>query len=79
VLVEAVLRPGPWSDWFKLLDLHMLILLGGRERTEDEWRALLRAGGFELETVAEGTGATLLEAARLPAATIEPKANPGAS
>jgi O-methyltransferase domain/Dimerisation domain len=48
VLFEAVLRPGDESDWRKLLDLHMLVLLGGRERNEDEWRDLLAQGGFEL-------------------------------
>jgi hypothetical protein len=33
----------------KILDLHMLVGLGGRERSEEEWRALLAANGFRLE------------------------------
>jgi hypothetical protein len=33
------------------MDLHMLLLLGARERTEDQFRALLRRGGFEVRRV----------------------------
>jgi len=57
-LVEAVIAPGDEPDWMKLLDLHMLVALGGRERSEDEWRTLLAANGFRLETATPG----LLEA-----------------
>ena len=32
-------------------DLMMLVGTGGRERTEDEWRAVLGAGGFALRSV----------------------------
>lgn len=52
LLVEAVIAPGDEPDWMKLLDLHMLVALGGRERTEDDWRALLAANGFRLEPLA---------------------------
>ncbi|HJU48253.1 MAG TPA: methyltransferase, partial [Gaiellaceae bacterium] len=62
-LVEAVLEPGDAWDWLKLLDLHMLVLLGGRERAEDEWRAVLEAGGFRLERVTTREAASVLEAA----------------
>jgi len=48
-LVEAVIAPGDEPDWMKLLDLHMLVALGGRERSEAEWRELLAANGFWLE------------------------------
>jgi O-methyltransferase/methyltransferase family protein len=51
-LVEAVIAPGDDPDWMKLLDLHMLVALGGRERSEDEWRDLLTANGFRLEPLA---------------------------
>ncbi len=60
-LVENVIAPGDDPDWGKLIDLHMLVALGGRERSEGEWRSLLGANGFELGTVAPGAG--LLEAA----------------
>jgi hypothetical protein len=31
-----------------MLDLHMMVMLGGRERTRGEFRSLLQAAGFEL-------------------------------
>ncbi|WP_233621864.1 methyltransferase [Amycolatopsis sp. WAC 04182] len=47
----------------KLLDLHMLVLLGGRERGEAEWRGLLVEGGFDLVEVHRGPRSSLLVAA----------------
>lgn len=51
VLVEMVLpednRPSP----AQAMDLNMLVLLGGRERTEAEYRRLLQEAGFRLERV----------------------------
>ena len=38
----------------KWLDLLMLTLAGGRERNEDEWRALLAGGGFEPVSMEDG-------------------------
>jgi hypothetical protein len=37
-------------DTAKLMDLEML-MIGGKERTEPEWHALFREGGFELQRV----------------------------
>ena len=48
LLVEGVVPDGPEPSVLKLLDLHMLVLLGGKERTEPEWRALLARERFEL-------------------------------
>jgi hypothetical protein len=62
LLVEAVIRDDGEPDWGTFLDVHMLVVLGGRERTEEDWRALLRAGGFRLRSVASGLGAAVLEA-----------------
>ena len=39
--------PGP-GRW---LDLHVMLLTGGRERTEDEYRALFAKAGFRLARV----------------------------
>ncbi len=41
---------GPANEWDrgKLLDLDMLVRFGGRERSEDQWRALLARAGFAL-------------------------------
>ena len=48
-IFRAVIAPGDEPDWMKLLDLHMLVALGGREGSEGEWRELLAANGFRLE------------------------------
>jgi hypothetical protein len=29
----------------------MLVLAGGRQRSEEQWRALLEAGGFKVESL----------------------------
>jgi hypothetical protein len=34
--------------WSKMLDIHMLTLLGGRQRTRTEYESLLAAAGFKL-------------------------------
>ena len=47
ILVETVVQPGNEPGGGKWLDLLMLALLDGRERDEEQWRALLDAGGFE--------------------------------
>jgi hypothetical protein len=55
LLVEIVLpAPGDhsWSAQTQLMsDLNMLVLGGGRERTADDFRALLAASGWELTQV----------------------------
>jgi DNA-binding transcriptional ArsR family regulator len=45
-----------------LLDLLMLVQLGGRERTESEWRKLLTDGGFEVERISSEERASAIEA-----------------
>jgi O-methyltransferase domain len=47
VLVESVIEPGNDPSGAKWLDLLMLAIAGGRERTEDQWRALLESAGWE--------------------------------
>lgn len=48
LVVELVLPEGNDPFLGKWLDLHMLVLLGGQERTVAQYAALLRAAGFEL-------------------------------
>jgi hypothetical protein len=54
VLVETVLPDGGAPDFAKLLDMIMLGLLGGRERTVTEWTKLLADGGFTLDRIVDG-------------------------
>lgn len=58
LLVESVVRDGDEPDNAKLMDLHMMVALGGRERSEDEWRSLLARNGL----TAVGIRAGLLQA-----------------
>ena len=43
---ESVIPPGNDADGAKWLDLLMLVLAGGRERDEQQWRALLERAGW---------------------------------
>ncbi len=51
LLWEAVVPKGDAPSSTKNIDLTMLFLLGGAERTEAEWRTMLRETGFELQKV----------------------------
>jgi hypothetical protein len=51
LLVEMVIPPDNSPSMAQAMDLNMLVLLTGRERTESEYRDLLAAGGFKLERV----------------------------
>jgi hypothetical protein len=45
IVVESVIPEGPAFNFGKWSDLQMLVCVGGRERTETEYRALLTAAG----------------------------------
>ncbi len=64
MLVVETLVPDPWAPSpAHLFDLAMLVLQGGRERTESEFRELLAGGGWQLSSVSStSTAYTLLEA-----------------
>jgi O-methyltransferase len=47
VLVEAIVQPGNEPSGTKWLDLLMLVIAGGRERSEEQWRGLLGSAGWE--------------------------------
>src|SRR5262249_40166184 len=51
LLVELVLAPGDAADLGKALDLEMLVIASGRERTEAEYRPLLAGAGWRLTRV----------------------------
>jgi O-methyltransferase domain len=50
-VIEMILDPDPRRFAGSLLDLHMLLATGGRERTEEGFRRLLRAAGLALIAV----------------------------
>ena len=51
----------------KLSDIHMLVMPGGQERTLDEWRTLLEAGGWALHRTAPlAAGWDMIEATPTP-------------
>jgi O-methyltransferase domain len=50
LIVQEALPPGNTPSFGKLLDLQMLVI-GGRERTEAEYRALLNDAGYELTQI----------------------------
>lgn len=60
VIVEGVLAP-PNEPGQKLMDLLMLTV-GGRERTDDEWRRLLANGGFRLVGIEPAPFGSILHA-----------------
>jgi SAM-dependent methyltransferase len=51
LLVEGVIPPGNEPSFGKLVDLNMLVMAGGCERTEAEYRTLFAAAGFKLTNV----------------------------
>jgi O-methyltransferase/methyltransferase family protein len=51
VLIEAVIPPGDVPHPAKVVDLTMLAMTGGRERTAEEYRALLDSAGFTLDRI----------------------------
>lgn len=63
LVIEAIVPDDPGPDWSKMLDIHMLTLLGGRQRTEQEYAALLTRSGFRfLREIDTGAGVSILEA-----------------
>lgn len=51
LLFESVLGDDDRVELGKMVDLHMMVLLGAKERTTAEWDELLGAGGFALTRV----------------------------
>jgi O-methyltransferase domain/Dimerisation domain len=51
VLIEEIIPDTPELTWGKWIDLHMMTVTGGRERTTSEYNELFAKSGFELEKV----------------------------
>jgi len=65
LVVECIVPDGDESSFSKLLDLNMMVMTGGRERTEREFRDLFDAAGLKLSRVIPTASAlSILEAVR---------------
>ncbi len=51
VLIEQVISPENGLPFAQLMDLNMLVMMGGRERTAAEYNSLLQATGFQLTRI----------------------------
>jgi hypothetical protein len=66
VLVEMLLPDTPQPSPVTLMDLNMLVMLGGRERTAGEYSALLQRCGYAVERVIPTGGMfSVIEATRV--------------
>jgi len=54
LIIDAVIEPGNEPHGAKWLDLLMLVISAGRERTEGEWRALLASADLEPVAIEDG-------------------------
>jgi O-methyltransferase domain/Dimerisation domain len=61
LVVDGIVAP-PNEPGMKMMDLLMLVLSAGRERTEAEWRALFEEAGFELARIRAYAFGSVLEA-----------------
>lgn len=65
LLIERVVGEPNEADEAKLFDISMLAMLGGRERTATEYRALLESAGLRMRrTLATASPHSLIEASR---------------
>lgn len=65
LIAEQLVPEAPGPAWPKMLDIHMLALLGGRQRTLEEYHRLMEAAGFEpRRTIETFSGIALIEAIR---------------
>jgi hypothetical protein len=63
LLIEQIVPNDPGPHWSKTLDIHMLALLGGRQRTRAEYEALFDSAGFSFEReIDTAAGISILEA-----------------
>jgi ubiquinone/menaquinone biosynthesis C-methylase UbiE len=51
LVVDTVVPPGNDPHWSKLLDVNMLVLTGGRERTQNDFAQLFARAGLSLQRV----------------------------
>ena len=62
LVVDHVVAPGNRFDWGKLMDINMMVMLGSRERTKEEFRSLFSRAGLRLKRVIRtGSPLSILE------------------
>lgn len=61
LVIEFVVKPPNQPDVAKLMDLNMLVLLTGLERTEEEFRELYAGAGFRLTRVVPAGRLSIIE------------------
>lgn len=63
LVVEPIIRPGNEpDDGARFSDLNMLVMLGGRERTEEDFHKLYAEAGFRLtDILPPGTDFNIIE------------------
>jgi O-methyltransferase domain len=54
VVLDGVIEPGNAPDGAKWLDLLMLVVAGGRERTAEQWRVVLGDAGWRATRIGDG-------------------------
>jgi hypothetical protein len=64
ILLEGVLAPGNEPGFGKIMDLEMLLLPGGRERSAEEFRGLFDRAGFDLVRIVPTTSPVCVIEAR---------------
>jgi hypothetical protein len=63
LVIEEMVPGGPGPAWSKMLDIHMLTLIGGKQRKQGEYEALFNAAGFSFKReIDTGAGISILEA-----------------
>ena len=51
IVIDHVVAAGNRFDWGKLMDINMMVMLGSKERTKDEFRQLFARAGLRLKKV----------------------------
>jgi hypothetical protein len=51
LVIDHVVAAGNRFDWGKLIDINMMVVMGSKERTKDEFRQLFARAGLRLKRV----------------------------
>ncbi|MGE5334057.1 MAG: methyltransferase [Nitrososphaerota archaeon] len=64
LVIESIVEPGNGFSTVKMLDVQMLVMNGGRERTAEEYRQLFTAAGLALTRIIPAGAESLIEGER---------------